>query len=53
MGLEKFEGKKLGEAPAGTKFDRLRRYRKALLRESVKKVIDLVSCLFVHDFGGY
>ena len=54
MGLEKFEGKKLGEALVGTKFDRLRRYRKALLeRESVKKVIDLMSCLFAGDFGGY
>ena len=46
---EKFEpglGKKLGEALAGAKFDRLRRYKNAVWeRESVKKAIDLVSCL--------
>ena len=46
---EKFEpglGKKLREALAGAKFDRLRRYKNAVWeRESVKKAIDLVSCL--------
>ena len=47
-------GKKFGETLAGVKFDRLRRYQRAVLeRESVKKVIDLVSCVFVGDFGGY
>jgi len=35
-------GKKLGEALSGEKFDRLRRYKKAVWeRESVKKAIDL------------
>ncbi|KAG8216299.1 hypothetical protein J3R82DRAFT_6362 [Butyriboletus roseoflavus] len=44
--LGRFEpgtGTKLGETLAGQKFDRLRRYKKALLeRESVKKVNDFV-----------
>ena len=44
--LGKFEpgsGKKLGEVLAGEKFERLRRYKRALWeRESVKKVVDLV-----------
>jgi glutathione S-transferase len=47
-------GEKLGEALAGVKFERFRRYKKALWeRESVKKVIDLVSYLSVGDLGGY
>ena len=49
--LGKFEpgtGKKLGEVLAGEKFERFRRYKKALWeRESVKKVVDLVR---IFDF---
>ena len=52
--LGKFEpgtGKKLGEVLAGEKFERLRRYKRAVWeRESVKKVVDLVrifDCLFL------
>ncbi|KAH0834662.1 hypothetical protein J3R83DRAFT_10177 [Lanmaoa asiatica] len=45
--LGKFEpgtGKKLKETLAAAKFDRLRRYKKAVWeRESVKQVLDLVS----------
>lgn len=56
-GLGKIEpgtGEKLRATLAGVKFDRLRRYQKALWeRESVKKVVDLVSYLSVGDFGGY
>ena len=52
--LGKFEpgsGKKLGDVLAGEKFERLRRYKRAVWeRESVKKVVDLVrifDCLFL------
>ncbi|KAF8429442.1 hypothetical protein L210DRAFT_3418782, partial [Boletus edulis BED1] len=42
--------KKLEEMLAETKFDRLSRYKKALWeRESVKKVLDMVSYLFVGE----
>lgn len=50
-GFEPGAGKKLGEILAGEKFERLRRYKKALWeRESVKKVADLVRmflCAFL------
>jgi len=51
--IEPGVGKKFGDTLAGGKFDRLRRYQKALWeRESVKKVLDLVS-YSVDDISGY